>query len=73
MKTSIEVRFYIDLDVMLETGYSENQIKDIIMEQSFNKFKFDDFNIVKLDDVTEVNVIPHFSIYNDLIISVSYF
>ena len=73
MKTSIEVRFYIDLDVMLETGYSENQIKDIIMEQSFNKFKFDDFNIVKLDDVTEVNVIPHFSIYNDLLISVSYF
>lgn len=73
MKTNIEVRFYIDLEVMEETEYNETQIKDIIMKHSFNEFKFDDFNVVKLDDGTEVNVLPHFNIYNDLLMSVSYF
>ena len=73
MKTSIEVRFYIDLEVMLETDYSQVEIKDMIMKHSFNEFKFDDFNIVQLDDGTEVNVLPHFNIYNDLLINVSYF
>ena len=73
MKTNIEVRFYIDLEVMEETEYNETQIKDMIMKHSFNEFKFDDFNVVKLDDGTEVNVLPHFNIYNDLLMSVSYF
>lgn len=73
MKANIEVRFYIDLEVMEETEYNETQIKDMIMKHSFNEFKFDDFNVVKLDDGTEVNVLPHFNIYNDLLMSVSYF
>ena len=73
MKTNIEVRFYIDLEVLIETDFSEIQIKDMIMEHNFNEFKFDDYNIVKLDDGTEVNVLPHFNIYNDLLINVSYF
>ena len=72
MKTSIEVRFYIDLEVLEETDYNESQIKDMIMEQSFNEFKFDDYNKVQLDDGTEVIVFPHFNIYNDLLINVSY-
>ena len=29
MKTNIEVRIYVGLDVMLETGYSESQIKEV--------------------------------------------
>lgn len=73
MKTNIEVRFYIDLEVMEETDYNESQIKDMIMEQSFNEFKFDDYNKLQLDDGTEVIVFPHFNIYNDLLINVSYF
>ena len=73
MKTNIEVRFYIDLEVMEETDYNESQIKDMIMKQSFNEFKFDDYNKVQLDDGTEVIVFPHFNIYNDLLINVSYF
>lgn len=73
MKTNIEVRFYIDLEVMEETEYNEGQIKDMIMKHSFNEFKFDDFNQVKLADGTEVRVFPHFNIYNDLILTVSYF
>lgn len=73
MKTNLEVRIYVDMDVILEIEYSEEQIANMIMAYPFNDFKFDDFNIVKLDDGTEVNVFPQFNIYNDLIITVSYF
>ena len=73
MKTNMELRIYVDMDVILETEFSEQQIVDMIKAHSFNEFKFNEFNIVKLADGTEVNVFPHFNIYNDLIITVSYF
>ena len=73
MKTNIEVKIYIDLDVLLESVYSESEIKAMIMRENFNDFKFNEMNIRKLSDGTEVNVFPHFNIYNDLIITVSYF
>ena len=73
MKTNMELKIYVDMDVILETEFSEQQIAEMIKTHSFNEFKFNDFNIVQLDDGTEVNVFPHFDIYNNLIISVSYF
>ena len=73
MKTNIEVRIYVDLDVILETIYSEAEIKRRVMEENFNDFAFNEMNILKLADGTEVNVFPHFNIYNDLILTVSYF
>ena len=73
MKTNIEVKIYIDLDVLLETDYSETEIKAMIMRENFNDFAFNEMNILKLADGTEVNVFPYFNIYNDLIITVSYF
>lgn len=73
MKTNIEVRIYVDLDVILETIYSEAEIKRRVMEENFNDFTFNEMNILKLADGTEVRVFPHFNIYNDLILTVSYF
>ena len=73
MKTNIEVRIYVDMDVILETIYSEAEIKRRVMEENFNDFTFNEMNILKLADGTEVSVFPHFNIYNDLIITVSYF
>lgn len=73
MKTNIEVRIYVDLDVLLETDYSETEIENMIMKENFNDFAFNEMNIFKLSDGTEVNVFPHFDIYNNLIITVSYF
>ena len=73
MKTNIEVRIYVDMDVILETEFSEQQIVDMIKAHSFNEFKFKKSNILKLADGTEVRVFPHFNIYNDLILTVSYF
>ena len=73
MKTNIEVRFYFDLDVMLETGYSETQIKDIIMGHNFNDFKFNEIITIELPNGEGVSVLPYFNIYNDLILLVSYF
>ena len=73
MKANIEVRFHIGLDVMLETGYSESQIKDQIMKHSFNDFKFNELNIIELENGDEVSVLPYFNIYNDLLLTVSYF
>ena len=73
MKTNIEVRFYFELDVLLETGYSESRIKDIIMEHNFNDFKFNEINTIELPNGEGVSVFPRFNIYNDLLINVSYF
>ena len=73
MKTNMELRIYIDMDVILETGFSEEQIGNMVMRENFNDFKFNEMNIRKLSDGTEVRVFPHFNIYNDLILTVSYF
>ena len=73
MKTNMELRIYVDMDVILETEFSEQQIANMIKAYPFNDFKFNEMNIRKLSDGTEVNVFPHFDIYNNLIITVSYF
>lgn len=73
MKTNMELRIYVDMDIILETEFSEQEIAAMIKAYPFNDFKFNEFNIRKLSDDTEVNVFPHFDIYNNLIISVSYF
>lgn len=73
MKTNIEVKIYIDLDVLLESNYSEGEIKAMIMRENFNDFVFNEMNVIKLADGTKVNVFLHFNIYNDLILTVSYF
>ena len=73
MKTNIEVRIYVDMDVILETIYSEAEIKAMIMRENFNDFVFNEMNVFKLADGIEVIVFPHFNIYNDLILTVSYF
>lgn len=72
MKTNIELKIYIDLDVLLETNYSEDEIKSMIIRENFNDLVFNEMNIIKLADGTEVNVFPHFNIYNDLILTISY-
>lgn len=73
MKTNMELRIYVDMDVILETEFSEEQIANMIKAYNFNDYKFNEFNIRKLSDGTEVTVFPHFNIYNDLILTVSYF
>ena len=73
MKTNIEVRIYVGLDVILETGYNESEIKDQIMKHSFNEFKFNELNIIELDNGHEISVLPYFNIYNDLLLTLSYF
>ena len=73
MKTKLEVRIYVDMDVILETEFSEEQIANMIKAYPFNDFKFNEINIRKLSDGTEVTVFPHFNIYNDLVMIVSYF
>ena len=45
----------------------------LIITPSINDFVFNEMNIIKLADGTEVNVFPHFDIYNNLILTVSYF
>ena len=73
MKTNIEVKIYVDMDVILETEFTEEQIGKMIMAYPLNDFKFNENNIRKLSDGSDVTVFPHFNIYNDLIITVSYF
>ena len=73
MKTIMELIIYVDMDVILETEFSEEQVANMIKAYPFNDFKFNEMNIRKLTDGTEVNVFPHFDIYNNLIITVSYF
>lgn len=73
MKTIMELIIYVDMDVILETEFSEEQVANMIKAYPFNDFKFNEINIRKLSDGTEVNVFPHFNIYNDLIITVSYY
>ena len=73
MKTNMESRIYVDMDVILETEFSEQQIVDMIKRISFNDFKVNEFNVVKLDDGSEVTVFPHYNIYNDLVMIVSNF
>ena len=73
MKINMELRIYVDMDVIIETGFSEQEIGNMIKTYPFNDFKFNEMNIRKLSDDTEVTVFPHFNIYNDLIITVSYF
>ena len=73
MKRIMELIIYVDMDVILETEFSEEQVANMIKAYPFNDFKFNEINIRKLSDGTEVNVFPHFNIYNDLIITVSYY
>lgn len=73
MKTNMELRIYVDIDVILETEFSEEQIANMIKAYPFNDFKFNEINIRKLRDGSEVSVFPHFNLYNDLILTVSYF
>lgn len=73
MKTNMDLKIYVDMDVILETEFSEQEIANMIKGYPFNDFKFNEFNIRKLSDGTEVNVFPHFDIYNNLILTVSYF
>lgn len=73
MKTNMELKIYVDMDVILETEFSEQQIANMIKVYPFNDFKFNEFNVVELDDGSEVTVFPHFDIYNNLILTVSYF
>ena len=73
MKTNMELRIYVDMDVILETEFSEEQIVDMIKGISFNDFKVNEFNVVELDDGSEVSVFPHYNIYNDLVMIVSNF
>ena len=73
MKTNMELRIYVDMDVILETEFSEEQIVDMIKGISFNDFKVNEFNVVELDDGSEVTVFPHYNIYNDLVMIVSNF
>ena len=73
MKTIMELIIYVDMDVILETEFSEEQVANMIKAYPFDDFKFNEINIRKLSDGTEVNVFPHFNIYNDLIITVSYY
>lgn len=73
MKTNIELKIYVDMEVIIETEFSEEQIANMIKAYPFNDFKFNEMNIRKLSDGTEVIVFPHFNIYNDLIIKVYYF
>ena len=73
MQTNMELKIYVDLDVILETEFSYEQIANMIKRENFNDFKFNEMNIRKLSDGTEVTVFPHFNIYNDLILTVSYF
>ena len=70
MKTNMELRIYVDMDVILETEFSEQQIVDMIKRISFNDFKVNEFNVVELDDGSEVTVFPHYNIYNDLVMIV---
>lgn len=73
MKTFMELIIYVDMGVILETEFSEEQVANMIKAYPFDDFKFNEINIRKLSDGTEVNVFPHFNIYNDLIITVSYY
>ena len=73
MKTNMELRIYVDMDVILETEFSEQQIVDMIKRISFNDFKVNEFNVVELDDGSEVTVFPHYNIYNDLVMIISNF
>ena len=73
MKTIMELIIYVDMDVILETEFSEEQVANMIKAYPFNDFKFNEINIRKLSDGTEVTVFPHFNIYNDLVMIVSYF
>ena len=73
MKTNMELRIYVDMDVILETGFSEQQITNMIKAYPFNDFAFNEMNIIKLSDGTEISVFPYFNFYNDFIIAVSYF
>ena len=72
MKTNIEIKFYIDQEVIEESEFSEYKIKEFIMAHQFSEFKMNDFNILTLDSGYQIKVLPFWNIYNDLVFSVSY-
>lgn len=73
MKIYIEVKIYVDLEIMEKTGYSEEEIKKLVMGYPFTEFVMNEYKIITIGYKEQIRVLPHFDIYNNLILNVSYF
>lgn len=73
MKTNIELRIDIDMEVIEETEYSIEEIEKVVMSVPFTNFKINDWTIVTLDNKEQIKLLPYFTAHNTFVISVSYF
>lgn len=72
MKTNIELRIDVDMEVIEETGYSIEEIKAVILRTPFTNFTINDYTIVTLDNKEQIRLLPYFTAFNTMVISVSY-
>ena len=72
MKTNIELRIDVDMEVIEETGYSIEEIKAVTLRTPFTNFTINDYTIVTLDNKEQIRLLPYFTAFNTMVISVSY-
>ena len=72
MKTNIELRIDVDMEVIEETGYSIEEIKAVVLRTPFTNFTINDYTIVTLDNKEQIRLLPYFTAFNTMVISVSY-
>ena len=69
----MDLKINIDPEIRDQTGYTEKEIRDIIMRYPFSNFKINEFLVIDLADKEQIRVLPYFNIYNNLILQVSLF
>ena len=72
MKTNIELRIDVDIEVIKETGYSVEEIEAVVMRTPFTNFRINDWTIVTLDNKEQIMLLPYFTAFNTMVISVTY-
>ena len=72
MKTNIELRIDVDMEVIEETGYSIEEIKAVTLRTPFTNFTINDYTIITLDNKEQIRLLPYFTAFNTMVISVSY-
>lgn len=73
MKTKLELRIDIDMEAIVETGYTEEEITTKVMRLPFSSFTFKDWTSVVLDNKAVIQLLPYFTASNTFVIRVTCF
>lgn len=73
MKTNMELRINVAMEVVEKTGYSVEEIEKVVMRVPFTSFRINDWTIVTLDNKEQIKLLPYFTAFNTFVISVTYF